>query len=66
MTVQGYREGIIKAVEEHYAGDSTYLNMIAEVLEEQDEAKQALRDKGYGHTGLSLLRTIQQVPRRNP
>lgn len=35
--------------------------IIAEILAQQDQAKQLLRDKGYGWTGLSLLETVKQV-----
>ena len=39
------------------------LDLLAEYLAECDKAKQALRDKGYGWTGLGILETIQtQVP----
>ena len=34
------------------------MHMLTAVLIEQDEAKQILRDKGYGWTGLSLLETV--------
>lgn len=34
--------------------------IIAEILSQSDQAKQILRDKGYGWTGLSLLETVKQ------
>lgn len=35
-------------------------NVIAEILEQSEQAKQILRDKGYGWLGLSLLETVKQ------
>ena len=43
--------------------DMESLELLTKLLEEADEAKQELRNKGYGWTGLSLLKTvIEEVP----
>jgi len=43
--------------------DDERLDLLAQLLEEAEEAKQVLRDKGYGWTGLSLLATVkEEVP----
>jgi len=40
-----------------------HIDLLIQMLRESEQAKQALRDKGYGWTGLSLLRTvIEEVP----
>lgn len=43
-------------------GDKTKLDLIIKMLEEADQAKQKLRKKGYGWTGLGLSETIDEVP----
>jgi hypothetical protein len=40
--------------------DLDKLNLIARLLEENEKAKEALRDKGYGATGLNLVKIIQE------
>ena len=40
--------------------DSVQIDLICEYLEQADQAKQELRNKGYGWTGLSLLKTVQE------
>lgn len=46
--------------------DDERLDLLAQLLEEAEEAKQVLRDKGYGWTGLSLLATVkEEVPSAN-
>lgn len=43
--------------------DDENIEMLAELLAESEKAKQLLRDKGYGWTGLSLLQTIdEEIP----
>ena len=37
------------------------LNKLSLLLEEADQAKQELRNKGYGWTGLSLLETVKRI-----
>lgn len=43
--------------------DEESIRLLAELIEEAEQAKQELRNKGYGWTGLSLLKTvIEEVP----
>lgn len=42
-------------------GDTSALDGFAQALAEEDEAKQLLRDTGFGCTGMSLLRTVQEA-----
>ena len=51
---------IINAVEK---GDTEYIELIARCIDMADAAKQILRDKGYGWTGLDLLQTCELVPK---
>lgn len=62
MTEKGWRETVIDAARRHDNGDSELLDLLVRVLREQDRAKQVLRDKGHGWTGLSLLKTVQVLP----
>jgi hypothetical protein len=50
-----------KAVSQSNQGDDRALKLLATELQEGREAKQVLRDKGYGWIGLSLLKTIEQL-----
>lgn len=59
MTKEGWHDLVIQAVARANAGDQELLNLLSSLLEEVDIAKQALRDRGYGWTGLGLLETIQ-------
>ena len=36
------------------------VKMLAQLIAESEEAKQTLRDKGYGWIGLSLLKTVEE------
>ncbi len=57
MTLDGWR-GCIR----HAANDPVQLELLALLLYEQDAAKQVLRDKGYGCTGMGWLRTVNEIP----
>lgn len=47
-------------------GDQESLEEIAQLIAEAEQAKYHLRGKGYGFTGLSLLKTVQDlVPEAN-
>lgn len=59
MTAEGWRELVELA-----ARDERTLELLAQLLEEQDLAKQVLRDKGYGCTGMGWLETVDTVPER--
>ena len=60
MTYKGWEKLLIDFIDKKDKETFELLNII---LFEQDEAKQELRNKGYGYTGLSLLETVkQEVP----
>lgn len=61
MTSQGWRDVVIQAVRDADSGDKEGLDLLSNYLEECDLAKQALRDKGYGWTGLGILETVEQI-----
>lgn len=61
MELKDYKEMIAEAIYNADHGDIKFLDRIAESLQEADDAKQVLRDKGYGWNGLSLLETVQAV-----
>ena len=43
--------------------DEESIQLLSEMLEQSEQAKQELRNKGYGWTGLSLLETVlNEVP----
>lgn len=42
--------------------DTKSLNLICQIVKMSDDAKHILRTKGYGWTGLDLLKTCELVP----
>ena len=56
MKAKGWEKIIIQA-----NTDKKQMKLLAKLLEETDKAKQVLRVKGYGWTGLSLLETVEQI-----
>ena len=62
MTLDGWKAVVLNAFDEHERGDDTALNLVAKLLAEQDAARQVLRDKGYGWTGLPIVELAGQVP----
>ena len=58
MKIQAWENMVIDAVS---TNDTVQINLIAQNLKEAAEAKQVLRDNGYGWTGLSLLETAKIV-----
>lgn len=46
-------------------GDEEGLDLIAKIIIESEEAKQILRGKGYGWTGLSLVQTAKEIESNN-
>lgn len=64
MTRDEWKRAIVLAVAENDVNEETkLLDYLVQALKEMEQAKQALRDKGYGWQGLSLLETIRtQVP----
>jgi hypothetical protein len=57
MTEQGWREAALKA-----QTDPVLFDLMVKLLHQQDQAKQALRAKGYGWTGLDWPGTIDLIP----
>lgn len=57
MTIEEARNIMLKAAEEHAAGDDSFLELVAKVVKEQDDAKHELRMRGYGWLGLGLYET---------
>ena len=70
MTSDDIKWAIISAVEryikyDHNPNKLEYIDLVSKVVIQADEAKQELRKKGYGWTGLSLLETVKtEVPDR--
>ncbi len=58
MTKKEFYKNIIRQTIEKK--DENTLDLIAQIIFESDQAKQELRNKGYGYTGLSLLLTVQE------
>jgi hypothetical protein len=61
-TVADHEAWVRKAVAEAQDGDGESLNLVARFIWEHYEAKNALRQKGYGWTGLGLVETVNEVP----
>lgn len=64
MTREGWRILILRDIYRFVVlGKTDILDLLSTYLEEIDRAKQTLRNKGYGCTGMSLLETVQkEVP----
>lgn len=56
MEAKDYKDHIIQIVTNN---NIKAVEILAELIYQADQAKQVLRDKGYGWTGLSLLKTVQ-------
>lgn len=56
MKAKGWKKIIIEANK-----DPEQMKLLAKLLEEADKAKQILKDKGYGWTGLSLLEAVKLI-----
>lgn len=53
------KKRIIEAVRDD---EHQYLDLVCDIIEMADHAKNELRKKGYGWTGLDLLKTCELVP----
>lgn len=62
MKAEGYKQLVIQSVSDAAAGDPSALNLLAKHLEMVDNAKQELRNAGYGWLGLDILETVKLVP----
>lgn len=63
MKAEGWKLLVKQAVAEDESGKPETLDLLASHLEMCDEAKQELRNRGYGWTGLDILETVKQVDR---
>ena len=61
MRAADWQAFIMRAVEEYAAGNPENSQRIARHLEVCDDAKQVLRDRGSGWTGLDILETARMV-----
>jgi hypothetical protein len=57
MTLQGWRELVSRIPD-----DPVQAELVAQLLYEQDSAKNDLRKKGYGCTGMPWRETVAEVP----
>jgi len=63
MDMKEWKELIESSVDSAREGHPDQLDLLARALDEAERAKQLLRNKGYGWTGLSLLETVkEEVP----
>ncbi len=61
MKATAWMDFILRVTDEAKAGNPENLKRLAEQLEMGDQAKQALRNKGYGWTGIDILKTAEMV-----
>ena len=61
MNKEAWRDLAVSAVVRHQAGDDTALDLLGRLLEEQEQAKDLLRNAGYGWTGTGLLETARKA-----
>lgn len=61
MKAEAWKKLIIEATEQHYSSDDSQLDLIVKMLLESEQAKQNLRNSGFGVTGVGLLRTVEEA-----
>ncbi len=61
MTIEDYISQAKRYAEEYERGDSSGIELLARIACEAEEAKQKLRAAGIGYTGMSLLRSVEEV-----
>jgi hypothetical protein len=61
MTKEGWRCAVIEAVQNADEGNDELLKLLVHLLTEQDQAKQALRDLGYGCTGMPWADVVEEI-----
>jgi hypothetical protein len=61
MKSAGWKSLILSAVDKAREGDESTLDLLASALEEMDQAKQTLINKGYGCTGMGILEAVQNI-----
>jgi len=62
MDLETWRDSVKCTAELIVQGDAKALDLLSRFVHDADEAKQVLRAKGYGWTGLGILETAQLVP----
>lgn len=63
---ESYRTYLVQLAEKFSQGGDVYeeFDTIAECLQLAWDAQTRLREKGYGHSGLNILKTVELVPAR--
>lgn len=61
MTAEGWRDAIVQAVDASRCGEHHALTLLVQILVEQDEAKQALRQVGFGCTGMPWAEVVRDI-----
>jgi hypothetical protein len=62
MTAEGWRSLVFQAIDRHDRhGDPEPLNLLVQLLVEQDQAKQALREIGFGCTGMPWAEVVREI-----
>lgn len=65
-SIESYRTHLIQLAEDFCLGKDVWeeFGVIAEVLQLEHDAKERLHQKGYDHSGLNILKTVELVPAR--
>ncbi len=64
MTFEGWQDTVIDAAKRYLDdGDETLLVLLAQLLTEQDAAKEALKRLGYGCTGTPWPEVVEEIRR---
>lgn len=61
MTKDGWRMAVVRAVNRYQAGDTRALDLLAQLLAEQDEAKGRLSEAGFGVIGTPWAKVVNEV-----
>lgn len=61
MTKEAWVDAISEAAKKYLNGDSTHINLMAQMIVEFETAKQMLRDVGFGCTGMGIVETVNEV-----
>jgi hypothetical protein len=61
MTAEGWRAALFQAIEAFRGGDPRAVDLLVQILVEQDQAKQALREVGFGCTGMPWADVVRDI-----
>jgi hypothetical protein len=61
MTADGWRQTIVQVVDASRCGEDRGLDLLAQLLVEQDQAKQALRKVGFGCIGMPWADVVHEI-----